>query len=291
MTQAHWTQIVSQLHTQNKRYVTVTVLGVRGSAPRDSGTKMVVTAERCYHSIGGGQLEFMAIQQARKLLDDAAHEQHLEHYPLGPKLGQCCGGSTVVLFEKFQPLCAEVMLFGAGHVGQALCNILAELPVRLSWVDNRQEQFPEIINVDRIHTICSDTPVSQVATMPPDSYYLIMTHDHQLDFALCCELLKRDDARYIGLIGSKTKWARFERRLTQAGFSTEQINRIQCPVGLTAVPGKRPMEVAVSIAGALIAEYQKSATAKTNKQQGVQWKQLTSLEETTEACGGCNDCK
>ena len=313
----HWSEIVHQLNQQNCPYVLVTILGVRGSAPRDSSTKMIITKQQNYNTIGGGRLEFMVIEQARNMLKAPQTNQHIEYYPLGTKLGQCCGGSTSVLFEYFSPQYIETMLFGAGHVGEALSKILLELPLKLHWVDNRDGQFPVAKPLDNTTTNCrtiiSSSPVKEVIDMPANGYYLIMTHDHQLDFELCCAILERNDAQFIGLIGSKTKWLRFQKRLSSAGFSEQQINRIQCPIGLTDVPGKRPMEVAVSIAGAIIADYQKNAHSNSlnlnkAKQQGLQWSQLAKLEvannarktqrsterktkQTLQTCGGCDDCK
>ncbi len=296
---SHWAEVIGQLNQLNQAYVLVTVLGVRGSAPRDSGTKMIVTEQQTYNTIGGGNLEFMVTERARLMLQQTISEQHLEHYPLGPKLGQCCGGSTTIFFEFFASSRANVMLFGAGHVGTALSKIMLDLPVSLRWVDNRAEQFPQpqanALEGARhegaqLDEIVSDDPEKEVANMPADSYFIIMTHDHELDFKLCVATLKRGDARFIGLIGSKTKWLRFSKRLADVGFSEDQIKQIHCPIGLDDVSGKRPMEVAVSIAGQFIADYQREASVQT-KQQGVQWKQLKAIESIAKDCGSCSACE
>jgi xanthine dehydrogenase accessory factor len=301
---SHWAEVIGQLNQLNQAYVLVTVLGVRGSAPRDSGTKMIVTEQQTYNTIGGGNLEFMVTERARLMLHQTISEQHLEHYPLGPKLGQCCGGSTTILFEFFASSRANVMLFGAGHVGTALSKIMLDLAVSLRWVDNRAEQFSqqlantlggvrhEGVRLEgaQLEEIVSDDPEKEVANMPANSYFIIMTHDHELDFKLCVSILNRGDARFIGLIGSKTKWLRFSKRLADVGFSEDQIKQINCPIGLDSVAGKRPMEVAVSIAGQFIADYQRQASVKT-KQQGVQWKQLKAIESIAKDCGSCSACE
>jgi xanthine dehydrogenase accessory factor len=287
---SHWADIVAQLNQRNQAYVLVTVLGVKGSAPRDSGTKMIVTPEQTHNTIGGGNLEYLVTEQARAMLQQPTNDQHLEHYPLGPKLGQCCGGSTTILFESFASTRADLMLFGAGHVGTALSKIMLDLPVSLRWVDNRAAQFSQQLSSEKLLVIVSDDPTQEIASMPSDSYYIIMTHDHDLDFKLCVTILKRGDARFIGLIGSATKWLRFRKRLSEAGFSEAEINQIQCPIGLDAVPGKRPMEVAVSVASQFIADYQ-SRTTDQGKQQGVQWKQFKAIEPIAKACGTCNACE
>ena len=267
-----WLQALQQISAASEPYVLITILGARGSTPRDSGTKMVVTQEHTYDTIGGGHLEYKAIQQAREFLLQSESVQHLEHYPLGAELGQCCGGSISVLFESFLPSQVNLMVFGAGHVGQALMAILADLPVRVRWVDSREAQFPEHLPAN-VEAVPSDYPVDEIDQMPPGAYYLIITHNHQLDFELCEALLKKNDFGYLGLIGSDTKWARFQKRFDHKGFSPEQVNNITCPVGLSQVPGKRPMEVAVSIAGEIIQHYQ-ALTPETPTQQGLHWNTL-----------------
>jgi xanthine dehydrogenase accessory factor len=186
------------------------------------------------------------------------------------------------------------MLFGAGHVGAALSKIMLDLPVSLRWVDSRADQFPQLLanalDGAQLDEIVSDDPEKEVANMPADSYFIIMTHDHELDFKLCVSILNRGDARFIGLIGSKTKWLRFSKRLADAGFSEDQIKQISCPIGLDNVAGKRPMEVAVSIAGQFIANYQREASVQA-KQQGVQWKQFKAIESVAKDCGSCNACE
>lgn len=306
----HWTDVANQLSKQNSPYVLITILGLRGSAPRDSGTKMIITEQQTYASIGGGKLEFMVIDKARQMLDQPYSSQCVEYYPLGPKLGQCCGGSTTVLFEYFSQQHTELMLFGAGHVGHALSKILLDLPIRLHWVDNRAAQFTDTDvheSLSRKRIVISDMPVNEIKDMPPNAYYLIMTHDHQLDFDLCCAILQRNDAAYIGLIGSQTKWQRFRKRLLSKGFAEPQIDQINCPVGLATVPGKRPMEVAVSIAGSVINRYHRDQPNLTQStQQGIQWKHLSEfnqmriadtgheidsvLENRKRSCEGCNEC-
>ena len=271
----NWLAAINALTATGETYVLITLLGTRGSTPRSSGTKMVVSAEQSYGTIGGGHLEYKTIAMARDMLADAERHQHIEHFPLGPALGQCCGGSTSVLFERMAASNVNIMLFGAGHVGKALANILADLPCRVHWVDPRAEQFPAKL-ADTISAIVSDTPGAEAATMPAQSYYLVMTHNHQLDFEICEAILKRDDFGYLGLIGSETKWRRFQQRFDHRGHPPQAIARIHCPVGLAQIPGKRPMEVAVSIAGEIIEHYQQRQSAPAT-QQGVHWKDLKQL--------------
>ena len=135
-----WIEAVNQLHRQGEAYVIVTILGSRGSTPRDSGTKMVIAREKNYGTIGGGHLEFQATAVASQMVHEGLERQHLEKFPLGPRLGQCCGGSVTLLFECFPGNDFNVMLFGAGHVGSALVDILKQLPCRDPGVDSHESQ-------------------------------------------------------------------------------------------------------------------------------------------------------
>ena len=272
---SEWLDTARDLESGGVAYVLVTVLGARGSTPRDNGTKMLVTADRSFCTIGGGHLEYRAMDIARELLCSAEAQQHIEVFPLGASLGQCCGGSTHVLFESFPGSEINLMLFGAGHVGKALVSILAQLPCRVHWVDSRCEQFPAQLpaNVERV---LSEAPADEVASMPAKSYYLIMTHNHPLDFDITQAVIKRGDARYIGLIGSATKWRRFQMRFQHRGYAAAQYASVHCPVGLAQVPGKLPMEVATSIAAELISQYQGDRPAR-ETQRGVGWRELQPL--------------
>lgn len=269
-----WHEIVSELEARSEPYVLITVLGARGSTPRNSGTKMVVSANKNYCTIGGGHLEYKAIAMATQILSEGKAQQKIEHFPLGARLGQCCGGSTTLLFESFVGAELNIMLFGAGHVGKSLAAILAQLPCHLHWVDSREAEFPAEIG-SNVSKVISDTPADEVATMPANSYYIVMTHNHPLDFDITEAVLKREDARYLGLIGSDTKWQRFKMRFEHRRHDESFYASVRCPVGLSNVPGKLPVEVAVSIAGEVIAEYQQDKPEKPT-QQGVNWRELKS---------------
>lgn len=272
---SHWLDAAQSLSHKGQSYVLVTLLGVRGSTPRDSGTKMVVSVDASFDTIGGGHLEYKATQIAQQLIRDGQGGQKIEHFPLSAKLGQCCGGSTSVLFETFINTNINVVMFGAGHVGHAIAPMLAGLPINLHWVDERSDLFPTTSARNTKH-IVSDVPSDEVATMPTNSYYIILTHNHQRDFDITSAILKRGDASYIGLIGSDTKWKRFKQRFSHRGFSEQQIGSITCPVGLSNVPGKLPMEVAVSIVGEVISLYQQHQEPTRHK-QGVQWNELKQM--------------
>ena len=263
-TNTEWALAATQLQQAGEDYVLVTVLGSRGSTPRDTGTKMVVCAAQSYGTIGGGHLELRAVEIALQMIQLEEDHQRVEYFPLGPSLGQCCGGSTSVLFESFKASRLNVMLFGAGHVGSTLVPILQQLPCRLNWVDSR-ESFEQQSVPANVTTVLSEAPAMEVAQMPPGSWYLIMTHNHQLDYEILRAVLDRGDAAYVGMIGSGTKWRRFQMRLQHQGYSPDVCDTVHCPIGLDTVPGKRPIEVAVSVAAEIIGLYNQSTTQRSTQ--------------------------
>jgi xanthine dehydrogenase accessory factor len=269
-----WYDALHQCQNQGQSYVLVTLLAAAGSTPRDAGTKMIVCSDDSYDTIGGGHLEYQVIAQARALLAKAKQTQHIEHYPLASKLGQCCGGATNVLFEVMIEHSQHLAIYGAGHVAMALVPILSQLPLQISWVDERSELFEQdgqgALRANNVHPLVIDSPADTISNLPANSWVLIMTHNHQLDFDLVCAALKREDIDYVGMIGSDTKARRFQTRLSHRGFSVEQIARLISPVGLTEIGGKKPIEVAVSIAGQLITRLQVEDHS-TKQQQKAAW--------------------
>lgn len=252
-----WSEALAQLQHNGLAHVIVTIIGSRGSTPRDISSKMIVTDNDCIDTIGGGHLEYQAIAYARKMLQKGTKSQAIQRYPLGASLGQCCGGHVSLFFECYANKYPHLWVFGAGHVAQALMSIVTSLPIPIHWVDNR----PNLLQLNqnpRIQIHSSDDPTEWLTHATSGSYVLILTHDHQLDFSLCETALKRNDFGYIGCIGSKTKAKRFRYRLQQKEFSQQQIDNLICPVGHPDIEGKLPMEVAVSIASQLINFYQQS---------------------------------
>ncbi len=285
-THTHWSDAVQALEHSGSDYVLVTLLGSRGSTPRGSGTKMVFCAQAAFGTIGGGHLELRVAAIAGEMLGRAG--QHIEHFPLGPSLGQCCGGSTGVLFESFVGNGLSIALFGAGHVGSTLAPLLQQMPCRLSWIDSRENYLEAGAGLaGNVSCITSERPEEEVAALPPGTWYLIMTHNHQQDYAILKAALARRDAGYIGLIGSATKWRRFRMRLEHEGLEQDDYAAVHCPVGLPQVPGKRPVEVAVSVAAQVIGLYQQqfageSAPGPTPAEQRRLSDQLSMVEAENE---------
>lgn len=243
--------------------VLIVVEETKGSAPREAGTRMWVDARGIQGTIGGGNLEFQVIEQAHKLLADDTLTELTQNYALGPLLEQCCGGSVVLSLAK-KPLTdrmvlmadhralAQLYMFGAGHVGKAVMAAIHKLPFRVTWVDERAHEFPSFVP-KHASTVTDRDPVAVVESAPAGSLFLIFTHSHQLDYAITAAVLARGDARYCGLIGSKTKRARFENRMLKERLITEEdLPGLTCPIGVEGVTGKEPEIIAAAVAAQLL---------------------------------------
>lgn len=282
----------------------VVILEARGSVPRGAGTEMLVWADGQSGTIGGGRLEFDAADAAREALRDRRDMARL--YPLGPALGQCCGGSVRVLTEVFDaerlralpdtglwarplpgvtggtppmteglkagwfaemlaPAPTPLWIWGAGHVGRAVVHTMAPLPdFAITWVDTAADRFPETVP-DGIDTLIAAEPERLATHAPTDAMHLILTYSHEIDLSLCHALLTRGFG-FCGLIGSATKWARFQKRLVTLGHQQDQISRITCPIGDPAL-GKHPQAIAVGVAAALL----NSPNDQITSGDGTQW--------------------
>ncbi len=321
-----WIEELSDLAAAGEPAVLVTVAGVRGSAPREIGAKMIVTASETIGTIGGGQLEYQSTRVAAGLLEDDQHS--LRSFPLGSSMGQCCGGVVEILFEPvtggmpawlsalnalhgqrepaivatrisrtapakfvvtannvfgdeegaenmvaaarsvlehekpdalrkvqefYEPVVMPdltIAVFGAGHVGSAVVAALSGLDCNIRWIDSRRKVFRNVPG--NVRAIEAPEPALEVAAMPPGSYYLVMTHSHAIDFDVCDRILRRQDARYCGLIGSLSKRRRFEKRFRQQGMPQGTIDTLVCPIGVDGISGKKPAEIAVSAAAEIL---------------------------------------
>lgn len=255
----NWIEAVFSLQNNenesSRAYVLVTILETQGSAPRSSGSKMVVTRTDSFDSIGGGALEYEAIQIARELLNSQQklpnQRQHTQSFNLSKDLKQCCGGVVNVFFEVFYSRHFDIVVFGAGHIGKALMKVLEDIDCSVKWFDTRADQFPKQLP-SHIKTIIMNNPEMAVESCEKESYFLILTHDHGLDQQLCEAVLARRDSQYCGLIGSETKNLKFKQRLLKKGFSQKELKHLSCPMGLSSIKTKHPMEIAVSIIARLL---------------------------------------
>jgi xanthine dehydrogenase accessory factor len=250
--------------------VLVQVQATEGSAPRDAGAWMAVFENALIGTIGGGHLEFEAIDRARALLKTSGIGQQSAEtmrLALGPSLGQCCGGVVHLRLERLTAADAPalrlrldvermpVVLFGGGHVGHALAEVLARLPVALHWVDSREGIFPVGLPA---HVLCEHSEPVQAAVkdLVPGSCVLIMSFSHAEDLDVLTQCLARQrlqqDLPFIGLIGSKTKWATFRHRLETRGYSAEELAQVTCPIGVPGIHGKEPEVIALAVAAQLL---------------------------------------
>jgi xanthine dehydrogenase accessory factor len=310
----HWTEAARAQLSHQAQLVRVTVVALRGSAPREPGASMLVGAHGTQGTIGGGQLEWRASELARELLENtAAAPLRLMDLILGPDLGQCCGGRVELWLERLtradllwltdaarrgrtdedialatdfragaashrllrsSPGAARLQMvrhgdafrlletlhrprpalwiFGAGHVGQALVRLLSELALfEITWIDSRAELLPGSVQGE-ISMRVSDSPAQLAASAPPATRFVVMTHDHGLDYQLCRVILEREDACWLGLIGSVSKSARFRSRLLREGMSAANVSRLHCPIGVPGISSKLPAAIAIAIAAQLL---------------------------------------
>jgi len=328
--------------TSLNQCVLVTVVQTQGSVPREAGCKMLILDNHCVGTIGGGHLELKVIEESRKLLADSGRAQRLTRIPLGPSLGQCCGGNVTVLFERltlqnsiwiealvtlqasrsqaiivsplvpdneasrkhesdaklvvtqlesfgslgdidqdnaaieiarslliepnapltkcqgnflFDPLLGEefhVLLFGAGHIGKEVINVMQSLPCGITWVDSRAEMFTNTSSGTNVRIVVNDEPADELECAPNDSYVIVMTHNHQLDLEICERALQQGNISFCGLIGSKTKRQRFQRRLGARGVSKDTLRKLTCPIGIQGVSDKHPALIAVAVVAQLL---------------------------------------
>ncbi|MGI9525266.1 MAG: xanthine dehydrogenase accessory protein XdhC [Hyphomicrobiaceae bacterium] len=313
--EAMWSEQISP-----EPFIRVTVIDKKGSAPREVGAGMTVQAEAQWGTIGGGQLEFEAIQIAQTWLAKpqscSSWQRFCRKFALGPSLGQCCGGAVELLFEylgdyeqralverrrkldctklgnvgsvchplqsglplqlvyeddrseeprRDQNACVVVagldrlplFIYGAGHVGRALCAIMPGLPFAIHWVDTAAERFPKTIPPS-VERVIAKQPDRIASATPAKAFHVVLTYSHAIDFAICHAILMRNSFGFLGLIGSETKAARFRGRLSASGVEDNVIAHLNCPVGLRISSSKTPAAVAVSIAAQLLAKAEQS---------------------------------
>ena len=276
-----WTLIARTLEAQGTCAM-VSVTRAEGSVPREEGARMVVTRDGFHGTIGGGTLEWKALAEAQRLLGKQPQAKMLTQ-SLGPDLGQCCGGRVTLAIECFDassltqaselaareqagpftltnrlPGVVEnfgarrraVLVFGAGHVGRALILTLAPLPFDVSWADPRPEAFPGAMP-QNVTGIAGD-PLEVVAAAPEGALAFIMSHSHALDLQIAGAALKNPAIAHVGVIGSATKRARFDRRLKDAGVDEARLAAMICPIGIGGIRSKLPAAIAVSVAAQLI---------------------------------------
>lgn len=241
----------------------VIVARALGSTPREAGAAMLVTAQEICGTVGGGRLELDAVTAARTMLLQGEASRRWS-VPLGPAIGQCCGGRVWLRVERADARVLEeietaeqaelplVLLFGAGHVGRALARALAPLPFRLRWIDGREEEFDTTLAAEGVEIVVSSAWAQQIDAAPPGSACIVLTHSHALDSLIVAAALERGDFAYVGLIGSRTKRRRFERAFRDIGLSDAAIRPLVCPIGERGIRDKRPEIIAALTAAEIV---------------------------------------
>ena len=247
----------------NKRVIQASIVRTIGSSPRNSDTEMFISETDTLGTIGGGQLEYLVINHSKKMIAENIKKDILK-ISLGPEIGQCCGGKVEVslleMYEKDKCLALNrfnkkdknlphVYVMGAGHVGRALSLQLQHLPVRCVLIDSRVDELAKC-SAD-VETRLSAIPEEDIKSAPRGSAYVILTHDHALDFILCGAALDRHDAKYVGMIGSKTKRVKF-KKWYQVNYDNNLIRDFTCPIGNVKNQDKRPSIIASFVAAEVI---------------------------------------
>jgi xanthine dehydrogenase accessory factor len=339
-----WLDQMAAFERWSEPLAIATVIRADGSTPRGVGARILVGADRVKGTIGGGTLEYRAIALAREMLEGGEAAQ-IETLPLGPALGQCCGGQVALLLERLEagaatpawietlraaqaggdlavivtdlnsspvrhlvvtgwttggdkladhreavlqarrmiaegadsqehegflfevvrPEALRLVLFGAGHVGRALIDVMAGVPSRIDWVDSRAEQFPEELPGNVTQHLTEDYEAA-IDAAPTGGFFLVMTHSHAIDLEIVEAVLRRGDFAYLGLIGSGTKRARFERQLRSRGLGDTHLERLTCPIGIAGIVGKAPTVIAVAVAAELLRMHdQRMAAAESER--------------------------
>jgi len=276
-----WSLIARALETHGTCAM-VSVIKAEGSVPREEGARMVVTPDGFHGTIGGGTLEWKALAEAQRLLGKPRAMKMLTQ-SLGPDLGQCCGGRVSLAIESFDAASRaqarewavqeeagqfeltgrlpgtterfgearrQVLLFGAGHVGRAVMLALAPLPYDVTWADPRPEAFPAAMP-QNVEPFAGD-PLDTVASAPQGALAFIMSHSHPLDLAIADAALRNEAIAHVGVIGSATKRARFEKRLRESGVPEDRVRAMICPIGVGGIRSKLAAAIAVSVAAQVI---------------------------------------
>lgn len=253
-----WLEALSELRVARRACAHVVVTDVKGSGPRDAGARMIVSLstktsrpEIVFGTIGGGNLEQLAMEHCGVLLGRSSASAETVAYPLSEKVGQCCGGEVRLFFETYLWKRRRVAIFGAGHVAQALGGLAPYLSADVVLIDGREEAeiHPPLAKSRPFEMLLVDNPEAEVDTLPDDALVLVMTHNHALDLEIVAKALRRPFP-YLGLIGSERKWERFQKRLAQRGFSESDIVRVRCPIGVSK-HSKEPNAIALSAAAEL----------------------------------------
>lgn len=234
-------------------FVVVTLVGVRGGAPSDPGAKAIITARGLHHgTVGGGKIEARCIRESQRMLAEMETAPWLATWNLQRDIGMTCGGETTYLFEPHASSAWEIVIFGAGHVAQALVRVLLPLSCRITCVDPRNEWIARLPSAPNLRVELVAEPANLVASLPSTAFFVVMTQGHATDMPILCELFRvHPSAPFIGAMGSQVKAGKMRRELEESGVQPELIEKLRSPIGLS-IGGNDPQEIAISVAAELL---------------------------------------
>ena len=244
-----WITVADDLQKRGLLFAMVTVVKSNGSTPREAGTKMIIAEDgSLYGTVGGGRLEELATDRGRRCLQRGENE----FFEISPdqESGQSCGGESSLLVEVIGAG-PRLIIFGAGHVGQAVARIAVDTPFAVSMVDARQEWLQKV--PDGVNVSADPDQVVDSTTWGKNHYVVIMTHSHDEDFRILRQMISQN-TKYLGVIGSQPKWNLFQKQLREQQVSEEAIQSVTSPIGLK-IGGKSPAEVAISLMAELVSIY------------------------------------
>ena len=276
--------IFKKIHEAEKfnfEIIKAKLINTEGSVPRNEGTIMLISKKYIFGSIGGGQLEYNVIQQSLNILKNKKiFKERILNIPLGPSIGQCCGGYVQVELSKHKNgkeslknekniynIKDNLYIFGAGHIGRELSYKFIDLDFNINLIDSRKE-YLEVIKNENIINIYAKLPWLLIKNLPKNSFFIILTHSHDFDFKIINEILNLNEFNFTGLIGSKTKMQRFKNRLLKLGHNESLINKIECPIGIKSISSKKPGEIAISII-ARILEFRSKLSLKSINEKNI----------------------
>lgn len=246
-------EALSQLAETNQVFVSATLIEVRGSTPQDAGSKMLVDATGLVHgTVGGGKVEFRAIEFAQTMIEDADRNREIVDWNLQRDIGMTCGGLVKLYFEVYNRISWHVVVFGAGHVAQALITLLLTLQCRITCIDSRQQWLDKLPEHPQLDTVCSDDLTRNAEKLSSNDFVICMTMGHSTDRPVLRTIFENKiSPAYLGVIGSKSKRGALLRELKSDGIPAETAEQFLCPIGLP-IGTNQPAEIAISIVAQLI---------------------------------------
>lgn len=255
MSQSSYYEKLNELFADSRPFVSVIVVDTVGSVPQDAGTKMLVTADGLFFgTVGGGKVEKRAIEEAQRLLANLENGQttHFVNWSLSRDIGMTCGGAVKLYFETYNLNTWQIVIFGAGHVAQAVTTLLNNLECRITCIDPRPEWLQKLPESPKLRKVLAEDMPAEVARLPDSAFILLMTMGHTTDKPILLEILKNERTfPYLGVIGSAAKAARLKQDIAEAGLPADYASRFYCPMGLD-LGSNHPHEIALSIVAQLL---------------------------------------